>query len=157
MSHLTRREGNRNGDEVELLCCQHKGRSWSPGELWGWLVQTVVPLCTSRCPVTGCSLILQGSVALGEAAPFGRGWFLERDLTDSLQRPTLPAVVGMSATVLKRGSGWCTPHPPRWVSGSHYLHFHLQRTMFIKQWLEHLSKTKRRKEQHSLWKNTRRP
>lgn len=144
---------------MRLSCCavSTKAAADPPGSSEADWSRELFPFVPRAAQSLDAAWSCKGAWLWGEAAPFGRGRFLERDLTDSLQRPMLPAVVGMSATVLKRGSGWYTPHPPHWVSGSHYLHFHLQRTMFIKQWLEHLSKTKRRKEQHSLWKNTRGP
>lgn len=79
------------------------------GSSWGWMVlQSGSPWYltqTSHWMQAGP----EGSVALGKSAPVGRGQFLERDMTERLQQPTLLAAVGASASVLKGGSGWYTP------------------------------------------------
>lgn len=99
----------------------------------------------------------EGSVTLGKAAPVSRGQFLERDMTEPSATNT-PSSCRSECLSLKGGL-WVLhtpPHPPHWVSRSHYLHFPPQKTMFIKQWVEHLSKTKgRRRNIHceKTWEN----
>ena len=141
------------------------GRSWAamlspqrpqviPQGFWSWVVlQRCSPLyLTLTCPCMQADPGRECNFGQSRWHPFSRWQFLERNVTESLQQPTLPA-----ALVLKGGSGQCTPSPPHSVCRFYYLHFHLQRTMFFKQWLEHLSKAKGKKEKHSLSTNMRGP
>lgn len=138
--------------EAELRCFHHEGLSGSHSDSGaGWPCPAPAPVPTLPGPETKADPARVGLWEKQLPVADDSSW---RGIpgADSLQQLALVA-----ALALKRGYGWCTPCPPHQAFGVYYLHFHLQRTKFFKQWLEHLSKTKERKQQHYLWRNIRGP